>query len=158
MSQLPQNNEAFDNNPEYAKLYQEDDSEQSSPDASDEQLLSANESPDDSSDGSPDEPADQAVGKGMANFSILFGFLGPLSFFLGGWLIVQGFGENGTQVVIFSPLLSILGLCLGISARRHGARATGGLVLNSLGICFFLCIAFLIMLIANALSNMSNMH
>ena len=94
----------------------------------------------------------------MANFSILFGFLGPLSFFLGGWLIVQGFGENGTQVVIFSPLLSILGLCLGISARRHGARATGGLVLNSLGICFFLCIAFLIMLIANALSNMSNMH
>ena len=94
----------------------------------------------------------------MANFSILFGFLGPLSFFLGGWLIVQGFGENGTQVVIFSPLLSILGLCLGISARRHGARATGGLVLNGLGICFFLCIAFLIMLIANALSNMSNMH
>ncbi|WP_294616290.1 hypothetical protein [uncultured Rothia sp.] len=154
MSQLPQNNEAFDYNPEYAKLYQEDDSEQSSPDASDEQLLSANESPDDS----PDEPADQAVGKGMANFSILFGFLGPLSFFLGGWLIVQGFGENGTQVVIFSPLLSILGLCLGISARRHGARATGGLVLNGLGICFFLCIAFLIMLIANALSNMSNMH
>ena len=45
MSQLPQNNEAFDYNPEYAKLYQEDDSEQSSPDASDEQLLSANESP-----------------------------------------------------------------------------------------------------------------
>ena len=87
MSQLPQNNEAFDYNPEYAKLYQEDDSEQSSPDASDEQLLSANESPDDSSDGSPDEPADQAVGKGMANFSILFGFLGPLSFFLGGWLV-----------------------------------------------------------------------
>ena len=91
-------------------------------------------------------------------FSILFGFLGPLSFFLGGWLIVQGFGENGTQAVIFSPLLSILGLCLGIAARRHGARAIGGLVLNGLGICFFLCIAFLIMLIANALSNMSNMH
>ena len=151
MSQLPQNNEAFDYNPEYAKLYQEDDSEQSSPDASDEQLLSANESP----DGSPDEPADQAVGKGMANFSILFGFLGPLSFFLGGWLTVQGFGENGTQVVIFSPLLSILGLCLGISARRHGARATGGLVLNSLGICFFLCIAFLIMMIVNALSGIN---
>ena len=158
MSQLPQNNESFDYNPEYAKLYQEDDSEQSSPDASDEQLLSANESPDDSPDGSPDEPADQAAGKGMASFSILFGFLGPLSFFLGGWLIVQGFGENGTQAVIFSPLLSILGLCLGIAARRHGARAIGGLVLNGLGICFFLCIAFLIMLIANALSNMSNMH
>ena len=95
------------------------------------------------------------AGKGMANFSILFGFLGPLSFFLGGWLIIQGFGENGTQVVIFSPLLSILGLCLGISARRHGARATGGLVLNSLGICFFLCIAFLIMMIANALSGIN---
>lgn len=45
-----QNNEAFDYNPEYAKLYQEDNNEQSNPDTSDEQLLPANESPGDFSD------------------------------------------------------------------------------------------------------------
>lgn len=50
MSQLPQNNEAFDYNPEYAKLYQEDNNEQSSLDTSDEQLLPASESPGEFSD------------------------------------------------------------------------------------------------------------
>ena len=41
MSQLPQNNEAFDYNPEYAKLYQEDDSVQSDADDMDDKLLRA---------------------------------------------------------------------------------------------------------------------
>ena len=50
MSQLPQNIEAFDYNPEYAKLYQEDNNELPSPDTSDEQLLPANESLDEFSD------------------------------------------------------------------------------------------------------------
>ena len=158
MSQLPQNNEAFDYNPEYAKLYQKDDSEQSSLDASDEQLLSANESPDDSSDGSPDEPADQAAGERMASFSLLFSFLSPLSFFLGFWLAAHNPEGDGLQLALVAPVLNILGLWEAFVARRHGARAIGGLVLNGLGICFFLCIAFLIMLIANALSNMSNLH
>lgn len=74
MSQLPQNIEAFDYNPEYAKLYQEDNNELPSPDTSDEQLLPANES--------LDEFSDQAAGKRAANLSLLFGFLSPLSFFL----------------------------------------------------------------------------
>ncbi len=74
MSQLPQNNEDFDDNPEYAKLYQEDNNEQPSPDTSDEQLLPANES--------PGEFSDQAAGKRAANLSLLFVFLSPLSFFL----------------------------------------------------------------------------
>ena len=150
MSQLPQNNEAFDYNPEYAKLYQVNDSQQSEADGTDDWPQPASEQP-------PDRQRAQD-GERAAAFSLLFCFLGPLSFVLGLWWFTYGPGENGTQVVIFSPLLSILGLCLGIAARRHGARATGGLVLNGLGICFFLCIAFLIMLIANALSNMSNMH
>ena len=36
MSQLPQNNEAFDYNPEYAKLYQANDSLQSDVDDTDD--------------------------------------------------------------------------------------------------------------------------
>ena len=72
MSQLPQNNEAFDYNPEYAKLYQEDNNELPSPDTSDEQLLPANES--------LDEFSDQAAGKRAANLSLLFWLPQPAVF------------------------------------------------------------------------------
>ena len=148
MSQLPQNNEAFDYNPEYAKLYQEDNNEQSNPDTSDEQLLPANESPGDFSD--------QAAGKRAANFSLLFGFLSPLSFFLAFWLLAQGLGEIGAlQLAIGAPLLNALGIWQGVVARRRGTRAIGGLVLNGLGLCFFIGIAALIMMILNALSHIN---
>ena len=147
MSQLPQNNEAFDNNPEYAKLYQEDNNEQSSPDTSDEQLLSANES--------PGEFSDQTAGKRAANFSLLFAFLSPLSFVLGFWLLVQGLGESGLQVALAAPVLNILGIWQGFTARRRGTRASGGLILNGLGLCIFIGIAALILLIAQALSGIN---
>lgn len=103
MSQLPQNNEDFDNNPEYAKLYQADDSEQPETDGTDEWQQPASEQP----------PAVQGTqdGKRAANFSLLFGFLSPLSFFLGFWLLVQGLGESGSlQLAIGAPLLNILGI------------------------------------------------
>ena len=45
MSQLPQNNEDFDNNPEYAKLYQVDDSQQPETDGTDEWQQPAIEQP-----------------------------------------------------------------------------------------------------------------
>ena len=147
MSQLPQNNEAFDYNPEYAKLYQEDNNEQSSPDTSDEQLLSANES--------PGEFSDQTAGKRAANFSLLFAFLSPLSFVLGFWLLVQGLGESGLQVALAAPVLNILGIWQGFTARRRGTRASGGLILNGLGLCIFIGIAALILLIAQALSGIN---
>ncbi len=147
MSQLPQNNEAFDNNPEYAKLYQEDNNEQSSPDTSDEQLLSANES--------PGEFSDQTAGKRAANFSLLFAFLSPLSFVLGFWLLVQGLGESSLQVALAAPVLNILGIWQGFTARRRGTRASGGLILNGLGLCIFIGIAALILLIAQALSGIN---
>ena len=148
MSQLPQNNEAFDYNPEYAKLYQEDNNELPSPDTSDEQLLPANES--------PDEFSDQAAGKRAANFSLLFGFLSPLSFFLGFWLLVQGLGESGSlQLAIGAPLLNILGIWQGWVAQRHGVPALAGRILNWLGLCFFIGIAALFMYIANALSQIN---
>ena len=148
MSQLPQNIEAFDYNPEYAKLYQEDNNELPSPDTSDEQLLPANES--------PDEFSDQVAGKRAANLSLLFGFLSPLSFFLGFWLLVQGLGESGSlQLAIGAPLLNILGIWQGWVAQRHGVPALAGRILNWLGLCFFIGIAALFMYIANALSQIN---
>ena len=147
MSQLPQNNEAFDYNPEYTKLYQEDNNEQSSPDTSDEQLLPANES--------PGEFSDQAAGKRAANFSLLFAFLSPLFFFLGFWCLVKGLGESSLQVALLAPILNILGIWQGFVARRYGTRASGGLLLNGLGICIFIGIAALILLIAQALSGIN---
>ncbi|MBF1680110.1 MAG: hypothetical protein HXO69_02360 [Rothia sp.] len=147
MSQLPQNNEAFDYNPEYAKLYQEDNNEQPSPDTSDEQLLPANES--------PGEFSDQTAGKRAANFSLLFAFLSPLSFVLGFWLLVQGLGESGLQVALAAPVLNILGIWQGRVAQRHGTRALEGRILNGLGLCIFIGIAALFMYIANALSQIN---
>ena len=117
------------------------------PDTSDEQLLPANES--------LDEFSDQAAGKRAANLSLLFGFLSPLSFFLGFWCLVQGLEESALQVAILAPILNILGIWQGFAARRRGTRASGGLILNGLGLCIFIGIAALIMLIVNALSGIN---
>ena len=146
MSQLPQNNEDFDNNPEYAKLYQADDSQQSEADDTEEWQQPASEQP-------SDVQREQA-GERAANFSLLFGFLSPLSFFLGFWLLVQGLGESGSlQLAIGAPLLNILGIWQGWVAQRHGVPALAGRILNWLGLCFFIGIAALFMYIANALSH-----
>ena len=147
MSQLPQNNEAFDNNPEYAKLYQADDNQQSETDDTEDWQQPASEQP----------PAVQGAqdGKRAANLSLLFGFLSPLSFVLGFWLLVQGLGESGLQVALAAPVLNILGIWQGRVAQRHGVRALEGRILNWLGLCFFIGIAFLIMLIVNALSHIN---
>ena len=145
MSQLPQNNEDFDNNPEYAKLYQADDSQQPETDGTDDWEQPASELP-------PDVQREQ-TGKRAANFSLLFAFLGPLSFVLGFWGFVQGLEESALLVAILAPILNILGIWQGFVARRYGVRAIGGLILNGLGLCIFIGIAALIMLIVNALSH-----
>ena len=148
MSQLPQNNEAFDNNPEYAKIYQANNSVQSDADSTDDWGQSVSELL------PPDVQREQA-GKRAAKFSLLFGFLGPLSFVLGFWLLVQGLGESGLQVALAAPVLNILGIWQGRVAQRHGTRALEGRILNGLGLCFFIGIAALIMLIVNALSGIN---
>lgn len=147
MSQLPQNNEAFDYNPEYAKLYQGTGNEQLDADDTDNELLSASELP-------PDVQREQ-TGKRAANFSLLFAFLGPLSFGLGFWGFVQGLEESALLVAILAPILNILGIWQGFVARRYGVRASGGLILNGLGLCIFIGIAALIMLIVQALSGIN---
>ena len=147
MLQLPQNNEDFDNNPEYAKLYQANDSYQADVDDTDDWQQPASEQP---SDGQGTQD-----GKRAANFSLLFGFLSPLSFVLGFWCLVQGLEESALQVAILAPILNILGIWQGFAARRRGTRASGGLILNGLGLCFFIGIAALFMYIANALSRIN---
>ncbi len=148
MSQLPQNNEDFDYEPEYAKLYQTNDSQPSDADNTDDWTQRASEQ------SSGVRRAQD--GQRAANSSLLCGFLSPLSFFLAFWLLAQGHGENGAlQLAIVAPLLNILGLWQGFVARRRGTRAIGGLVLNGLGLCFFIGIAALIMMILNALSHIN---
>ena len=147
MSQLPQNNEGFDYNPEYATLYQANDSQQSEADNTDDWQQRASEL--------PPEVQGAQDGKRAANFSLLLGFLAPLSFFLGFWLLVQGLESSSLMISLASPVLNVLGLWQARVARRCGMRALGGLILNGLGLCFFIGIAALIMLIANALSGMN---
>ena len=147
MSQLPQNNEDFDYDPEYAKLYQADDSLQSEADDTDEWPQPASEL--------PPEVQGAQDGKRAANFSLLLGFLAPLSFFLGFWLLVQGYEVSGLQVALAAPVLNILGIWQGRVAQRHGVRALEGRILNGLGLCFFIGIAALFMYIANALSQIN---
>ena len=147
MSQLPQNNEDFDYDPEYAKLYQENDSLPSDAEDTDEWSQRASEL--------PLEVQGAQDGKRAANFSLLFGFLAPLSFVLGFWLLVQDLGESGLLIALVAPVLNILGIWQGRVAQRHGVRALEGRILNGLGLCFFIGIAFLLMLIANALSHIN---
>ncbi|WP_424826595.1 hypothetical protein [Rothia mucilaginosa] len=147
MSQLPQNNEAFDYDPEYAKLYQENDSQPSDAEDTDEWSQRASEL--------PLEVQGTQDGKRAANFSLLFGFLAPLSFVLGFWLLIQDLGESGLLIALVAPVLNILGIWQGRVAQRHGARALEGRILNGLGLCFFIGIAALFMYIANALSQIN---
>ena len=147
MSQLPQNNEDFDYNPEYAKLYQENDSQPSDAEDTDDWSQRASEQ--------PSEVQGAQDGERAANFSLLFGFLGPLSFFLGFWLLVQGLGPSSLMISLAAPVLNILGIWQGRVAQRHGVRALEGRILNGLGLCFFIGIAALFMYIANALSQIN---
>ena len=147
MSQLPQNNEAFDYNPEYAKLYQVNDSQQSEADGTDDWPQPASEQP-------PDRQRAQD-GERVAAFSLLFCFLGPLSFVLGLWWFTYGPGDNGLLIVIGAPLPNVLGLWQAFVARRRGTRAIGGLILNGLGLCLFIGIDVFFILILNALSGIN---
>ena len=132
MSQLPQNNESFDDNPEYAKLYQQN----------------SNGQPIVGSAGGPLQPASgfpsQETGRSAENLSLLFGILS----------LVCIPGIRWTLYAIpFSLILSVLGIWQARVARRHGARATAGMILSVVGIVVVLLLVALIILILNALSG-----
>ena len=147
MSQLPQNNETFDYNPEYAKLYQGTGNEQPNPGTSEEQPIPASELPLDVQ-GAPD-------GKKAANLSLLFGVLGPLSFILGFRWSAYGYAI-GSALALAAPLLNVLGIWQAFVARRYGKRAIGGLLLNGLELCIFIGIVALIIMILSALSGLND--
>ena len=132
MSQLPQNTEAFDYNPEYANLYRQN----------------GNGQPIVGSAGGPLQPASgfpsQETGRSAENLSLLFGIL----------CLVCIPGIRWTLYAIpFSLILSVLGIWQARVARRHGARATAGMILSAVGIVVVLLLVALIILILNALSG-----
>ena len=132
MSQLPQNNESFDYNPEYAKLYRQN----------------GNGQPIVGSAGGPLQPASgfpsQETGRSAENLSLLFGILS----------LVCIPGIRWTLYAIpFSLILSVLGIWQARVARRHGARATAGMILSAMGIVVVLLLVAIIILILNALSG-----
>ena len=132
MSQLPQNNESFDYNPEYAKLYRQN----------------SNGQPIVGSAGGPLQPASgfpsQETGRSAENLSLLFGILS----------LVCIPGIRWTLYAIpFSLILSVLGIWQARVARRHGKHAIGGMILSAMGIVVVLLLVALIILILNALSG-----
>ena len=132
MSQLPQNNESFDYNPEYANLYRQN----------------GNGQPIVGSAGGPLQPASgfssQETGRSAENLSLLFGILS----------LVCIPGIRWTLYAIpFSLILSVLGIWQARVARRHGARATAGMILSAVGIVVVLLLVVLIIMILNALSG-----
>ena len=132
MSQLPQNNEAFDYNPEYANLYRQNGNGQPIVGSAGGQLQPASGFP------------SQETGRSAENLSLLFGILS----------LVCIPGIRWTLYAIpFSLILSVLGIWQARVARRHGARANAGMILSAVGIVVVLLLVALIILILNALSG-----
>ena len=86
----------------------------------------------------------QETGRSAENLSLLFGILS----------LVCIPGIRWTLYAIpFSLILSVLGIWQARVARRHGARATAGMILSVVGIVVVLLLVALIILILNALSG-----
>ena len=135
---MPQNNEVFDYNPEYAKLYQTNNSQPSDADDMDDRQQRASEQPSD--------VRRAQEGKRAANVSLLFGLLGLLFFFLGCWWFVHDYDSSGLQVVVVAPLLNVLGVWQGRVAKRHGVPALAGRILSWVGVIFALPFAIIVAL------------
>ncbi|WP_296701868.1 MULTISPECIES: hypothetical protein [Rothia] len=135
---MPQNNEVFDYNPEYAKLYQTNNSQPSDADDMDDRQQRASEQ--------PSEVQGAQEGKRAANVSLLFGLLGLLFFFLGCWWFVHDYDSSGLQVVVVAPLLNVLGVWQGRVAKRHGVPALAGRILSWVGVIFALPFAIIVAL------------
>ena len=139
MSQLPQNNEAFDNNPEYSEPYRGDAGAQS---GTDDQLLSASEF--------SSSVWKMGAGEKAANLSLIFGVFGLLTLALAFLWVSHGFGI-GMPVIIAAPLLNLLGLWQARVARRHGEDANVGLLLSGIGMVIVIAIVGFIIMIGFAL-------
>ena len=139
MSQLPQNNEAFGNAPEYAKLHRGSDSVQS---VMDDQPLPASEF--------SSSVWKMGAGEKAANLSLIFGVFGMLTLALAFWWVSHGFGI-GMPIIIAAPLLNLLGLWQARVARQHGEDANVGLFLSGIGMVIVIAIVGFIIMIGFAL-------
>ena len=139
MSQLPQDNEAFDYNPEYAKHHRGSDSVQS---GTDDQPLPASEF--------SSNVWKMGAGETAANLSLIFGVFGMLALALAFLWVSHGFGI-GMPIIIAAPLLSLLGLWQARVARQHGEDANVGLFLSGIGIVVVIAIVGFIIMIGFAL-------
>lgn len=142
---MPQNNEVFDYNPEYAKLYQTNNSQPSDADDMDDRQQRASEQPSD--------VRRAQEGKRAANVSLLFGLLGLLFFFLGCWWFVHDYDSSGLQVVVVAPLLNVLGVWQGRVAKRHGVPALAGRILSWAGVGIVLALYIFVILFLISLSH-----
>jgi len=139
MSQLPQNNEDFDDNPEYAKPHRGSDSVQS---VMDDQPLPASEF--------SSSVWKMGAGEKAANLSLIFGVFGMLTLALAFWWVSHGFGI-GMPIIIAAPLLNFLGLWQARVARQHGEDANVGLFLSGIGMVIVIAIVGFIIMIGFAL-------
>ena len=139
MSHLPQNSEAFDNNPEYAKPHRGSDSVQS---GTDDQPLPASEF--------SSSVWKMGAGEKAANLSLIFGVFGMLTLALAFWWVSHGFGI-GMPIIIAAPLLNLLGLWQARVARQHGEDANVGLLLSGIGMVIVIAIVGFIVMIGFAL-------
>ena len=139
MSQLPQNNEAFNDNPEYSEPYRGDAGVQS---GTDDQPLPASEF--------SSSVWKMGAGEKAAHLSLIFGVFGVLTLALAFWWVSHGFGI-GMPIIIAAPLLNLLGLWQARVARQHGEDANVGLFLSGIGMFIVIAIVGFIIMIGFAL-------
>ncbi len=138
MSQLPQNNEAFDNNPEYAKLHQTTGNWQPYAGVLGSQLLP----------GKKVSPgfSKRRDGENAASLSLFFGALSLLCILLSTWVWAPDF-------TFISLILGILGIWQGRVAKRYGVPALAGRILSWAGVGIVLALYIFVILFLISLSH-----
>ena len=138
MSQLPQNNEAFDNNSEYNMLNQTNGSWQPYAGVLGNQLLP----------GKKVSPgfSKRRDGQNAASLSLFFGALSLLCIPLLTWVWAPDF-------TVISLILGILGIWQGRVAKRHGVPALAGRILSWAGVGIVLALYIFVILFLISLSH-----
>ena len=138
MSQLPQNNEAFDNNPEYNMLNQTNGSWQPYAGVLGNQLLP----------GKKVSPgfSKRRDGQNAASLSLFFGCLSLLCIPLLTWVWAP-------DLTFISLILGILGIWQGRVAKRHGVPALAGRILSWAGVGIVLTLYLFVILFLISLSQ-----
>ena len=138
MSQLPQNNEDFDYDPEYNKLNHTNGSWQPYAGVLGNQLLP----------GKKVSPgfSKRRYGQNAASLSLFFGALSLLCIPLSSWVWAP-------DLTFISLVLGILGIWQGRVAKRHGVPALAGRILSWAGVGIVLALYIFVILFLISLSH-----